>query len=331
VSSGSAALHLALLALGIGAGDEVIVPTMTFCATAHAVVHAGATPVLVDCDRQMFNITADAIAAQITPRTQAIIVVHMCGRCCEMERIMELARQHDLRVIEDCAHAIEAEYHGVPAGTIGDAGCFSFYATKNLTAAEGGMVLTRDEGVATKIRALANNGLSADAWTRYSDEGYQHYAVVEAGFKYNLPDLHAAIGLAQLARLETHATRRAEIWHAYDKQLQGLPCELPAAFEPQTRHARHLYTVLLKLEELSVARDEVLEALTAEGIGSGVHFIPVHQHPFYRKQSSGRLFPNSDHIAERTLSLPLAGDLSDDDISDVCRALRRILLHYAKN
>jgi len=330
VSSGTAALHLALLAMGVGPGDEVIASAMTFCSAVNAVVHTGATPVLADCDRRSFNIGADRIVERINDRTKAIMVVHMCGRCCDMGPIMELARARGLVVIEDCAHAIEAEYHGTPAGLIGDIGCFSFYATKNLTTAEGGMVLTRDASVASEIKTLANQGMSADAWGRFSDDGYRHYTVVRAGFKYNMPDIHAGIGLAQLRRLEQHAARRVEIWRRYNERLSDLPCVLPPAEEPRTRHARHLYTPLLELEKLSITRDQVLEALAAENIGAGVHFIPVHRHLYYRSFWRKGEFPNAEFIGERTLSLPLAGDLDDEDVEDVCRALRRILTYYVR-
>ncbi len=330
VNSGTAALHLALLALGIGTGDEVISSAMTFCSPVNAIVHTGAKPVLVDCIRRTMNVSAEAIAARISERTKAILVVHMCGRCCDMGPIMELARARGLKVIEDCAHAIEAVYHGTPAGLLGDLGCFSFYATKNLTAVEGGMVLVADPGLASEIKMLANHGLSADAWRRFSDHGYRHYTVMRPGFKYNMPDINAAIGLAQLQRLELHAARREAIWRRYDEALSDLPCQLPPPEEPGTRHARHLYTPLLELEKLSVSRDQVLEALTAENIGVGVHFIPVHQHAYYRNFWHAGEFPNAEFIGQRTLSLPLAGDMSDEDVEDVCRALRRVLLYHLR-
>jgi dTDP-4-amino-4,6-dideoxygalactose transaminase len=240
-----------------------------------------------------------------------------------------VARKHGLLVIEDCAHAIEAEYRGTPAGLLGDAGCFSFYATKNLTTVEGGMVLTKDASVAAEIKTLANHGMSADAWSRFSDEGYRHYEVVRAGFKYNMADINAAIGLAQLQRVESHAARRKAVWRRYDEALSDLPCILPQPEAPDTRHARHLYTPLLKLESLSVTRDEVLDALTAEHIGAGVHFVPVHQHSYYRRFWKAGDFPNARFIGERTLSLPLAGDLSDEDVEDVIHAFRRILTHFS--
>lgn len=329
VSSGTAALHLALLAMGVGPGDEVITSSMTFCSTVNSIIHTGATPVLIDCDRRSFNINADRIAERINTRTKAIVVVHMCGRCCDMEPIMELAHAHGLLIIEDCAHAIESSYHGTPSGLLGDIGCFSFYATKNLTTAEGGMILTRDPVVASEVKTLANQGMSADAWDRFSDMGYQHYTFVRAGFKYNMPDINAAIGLAQLRQLEQYATRRTDIWRRYDEQLSDLACLLPPPEEPDTRHAHHLYTLLLEPEKLLITRDQVLDALTAENIGAGVHFIPVHQHPYYRRFWCEGYFPNGEFIGERTLSLPLSGDLEDEDVDDVIQALRRILRYYS--
>lgn len=329
VNSCTSALHLSLLALGIGPGDEVITTSMTFCSTINAVLHTGATCVLADCDRHSFNVTPDAIADRITERTRAVLVVHMCGRCCEMDAIMKLAHSRGLAVIEDCAHAIEAEYHATPAGTIGDVGCFSFYATKNLTTVEGGMALAKDPSVAAEIRTLASHGMSADAWKRFSDDGYRHYLAIRPGFKCNMPDIHAAIGLAQLDRLEAHAARREEIWAMYDEAMRSLPLDSPPAPEPGTRHARHLYTPLLALERITLTRDQVLQALWAENIGAGVHFIPVHQHPYGRTLWPQSRFPNAEYIGQRTISLPLAGDLSDEDVEDVCRALRRILNHYS--
>lgn len=330
VNSGTAALHLALLACGVGPGDEVITSTMTFCSTANVIGHAGALPVLVDCDRSTFNITAEQVATRLNDRTKAIIVVHMCGRCCDMAPIMNLARDRGLVVVEDCAHAIESEYHGTPAGVLGDIGCFSFYVTKNLTTVEGGAVLTRDGAVAAEVQMLANHGLSHNAWRRYAERGYRHYTVERAGFKYNMTDINAAIGLVQFGRLAQHARRRAEIWHRYDEAFADLPCFLPPSEEPATRHARHLYTPLLDLDRLTVTRNQVLDALVEAQIGVGMHYLPVHRHPYYRDRWPDGSFPNADFIGERTLSLPLAGDLTHEDVERVCRAFRRILTQFAR-
>jgi dTDP-4-amino-4,6-dideoxygalactose transaminase len=331
VSSCTAGLHVSLVALKVGPGDEVITTPMTYWSTISAIVCAGAKPVLADCDRGTFNILPEEIHRRITGRTKAIVVVHMCGRCCDMDPIMRIARSHGLPVVEDCAHAVESVYHGVPAGLIGQVGCFSFYATKNVTTAEGGMVITRSKSLAAQVRALSHVGIGRDTWTRLSTGSDRHYNVVRAGFKYNMPDLNAAVGLAQLARLPDGARRRREIWRRYDEELRDSPCVLPALEEPDTTHALHLYTPLLRLEKLSATRDQVMEAMEAENIGTGVHFVPIHLHRYCRRQWKWRKgdYPNAEFIGERALSLPLAADLTDETVGDVCRALRRILRYYA--
>jgi len=330
VNSGTAAIHLSLAALGIGAGDEVIAPAMTFCSTVHSIVHTGAKPVLVDCCRDTFNIDPEQVESRITPRTKAILVVHMCGRCCEMDPILEIARSYGLHVIEDCAHAIESIYRGNTAGLMGDAGCFSFYPTKNITTGDGGMVLTRDPKWFQRARVLSLHGMTADAWSRFVG-GPSGYEVIEAGFKYNMTDLAAALGLPQLAKIEEHWRQRERVWSQYNEQLKELPLLLPPSTEPDSRHAYHLYTPLLMLEELRVGREEIIAALEAENIGVGIHYVPVHQHPYYRKQFGyvDSDFPNATFVGERTLSLPLSPAMSEPDISDVITALARILRYYA--
>jgi dTDP-4-amino-4,6-dideoxygalactose transaminase len=331
VGSCTAALHLSILALGIAAGDEVITTPMTFCATINAIIHTGATPVLADCDRWTNNLTAAAIEAKITARTKAILVVHMCGRPCDMDAIMEVARRHKLLVVEDCAHAIEATINGRPVGTFGDVGCFSFYATKNITTAEGGMILTADEALADRIKILGLHGLSKDAWKRFADAGYQHYEVVSSGYKCNMTDLQAALGLAQLVQIEGFARRRSELWEIYNQAFADLPCHLPMPPAPDTVHAHHLYTPILRLEDLRVDRDAVLDAMTAENIGVGVHYLAITQHRYYRDTFGWRSedVPNAEFISARTLSLPLSAGLDDQDAADVCHAFRRVLLHFA--
>ncbi len=227
VNSCTAALHLSILAAGIGSGDEVITSAMTFCATVNAIIHAGATPVLADIEPGSMNIDPDDIKRKITPRTRAIVPVHFAGRPCAMDAIMAIAQKHGLTVIEDCAHAIETRYKDKNAGTFGDFGCLSFYVTKNIITGEGGMVLTKNEEAISRIKTLALHGMSKDAWKRFSDEGYKHYQVVEAGFKYNMTDLQAAIGLHQLRRIETYWQRRKQIWKCYVSALRELPLEYP--------------------------------------------------------------------------------------------------------
>ncbi len=330
VSSGTAAIHLALLALGIGAGDEVIAPAMTFCSTIHSIVHTGAKPVLVDCSRSTFNIDRAQIEERITSRTKAILVVHMCGRCCEMDSILKLAGRYGLRVVEDCAHAIEATYRGIPAGLMGDAGCFSFYPTKNIATGDGGMVITRDRQLFEQVKILSLHGMTADAWSRFvgAPTGYE---VIAAGFKYNMTDLAAALALPQLATIEERWRKREQIWQIYTERLKELPMVLPPASATDSRHACHLFTPLLELEELGVDRKTIIAALDAENIGVGIHYIPVHQHPFYRQQCGfvDSDFPNAAFVGERTISLPLSSATSQQDVDDVATALTRIFRYYA--
>jgi dTDP-4-amino-4,6-dideoxygalactose transaminase len=329
VNSCTAGLHLSMMGLELGPEDEVIVPAMTFAATANAVVHAGGRPVLADVDRETMCLTPEAVEAKLTPRTRAIVPVHFAGRPCEIEGIVALARRNGLAVVEDCAHAIETLVDGRHAGTFGDFGVFSFYVTKNVVTGEGGMVVTSDEAAAARIKTLALHGLSADAWSRFSDEGYKHYEVVEPGFKYNMMDLQAALGLHQLARAEANLARREEIWRRYDEAFADLPLRTPPAEEPGTRHARHLYTVLLDLEQVSCTRDELLLDLHRQNIGSGVHYRALHLHPYHREQGGYARgdFPNAEWISDRTVSLPLSPKLTDEDVEDVIEAVGRALPH----
>jgi dTDP-4-amino-4,6-dideoxygalactose transaminase len=327
VSSCTAALHLALLALGVGPGDEVIVPAMTFAATANVVVHTGARPVFADVDRTTLCLDVQDAARRVTSRTRAIIPVHFAGRPCEMDSVLALSREHGLAVVEDCAHAIETLYHGRHAGLLGDFGAFSFYVTKNVITAEGGMVTTRDAAAAGRLKTLGLHGLDADAWMRYSDSGYRHYEVVEPGFKYNMTDLQAALGIHQLARVEENLVRRQAIWARYDAAFADLPIFLPAPEAPETRHARHLYTLLLDIDRLRVDRDAVQAALHELKIGTGIHYRALHLHRYY-SDTYGYVrgdLPNSEWISDRTLSLPLSPKLDDDDVDDVIHAVRRTL------
>lgn len=327
LNSCTAALHLSMLSSGVTAGDEVITTPMTFCATINSIIHCGATPVLADCDRQSFNITAQSIEEKITPKTKAILLVHFAGRCCEMDDIIALAKKKNLIVIEDCAHALESEYHGRKAGTFGNMGCFSFYVTKNITTGEGGMVITSNEKLASQIKMLGLHGMSKNAWKRFSDAGYKHYEVVNSGFKYNMMDLQAAIGLHQFKRIEASWQKRQDIWNRYQKIFKDLPCILPADVEENTKHAYHLYNPLIDIDNLDRSRDWVLDALTAENIGVGVHYVPIHMYSFYQKKFGWKRgdYPNSEWIGERTVSLPLSPALNEQDIEDVIKAFQRVL------
>ena len=327
LNSCTAGLHLAMVVLGLQPGDEVITTPLTFCATANSIIHAGGRPVFVDIDPQTLNIDPDKIEAAITPKTKAILPVHFAGRPCAMDKIMAIARKHNLKVVEDCAHAIETEYHGRKAGTFGDIGCFSFYVTKNVITGEGGMVITDNEEYADKIKMYGLHGMSRDAWKRFSDEGFKHYQVVFPGFKYNMMDIQAALGIQQLKKVERFYKRRQEIWAEYNERLKNLPLTLPAPAEANTKHALHLYTVLLGDNQAGLTRDALLNALIKENIGTGVHYTALHLHPYYRETFGYREgdFPQTEYIAERTLSLPVSAKLTKTDTGDVVSALQKIL------
>ncbi len=327
LNSCTAALHLSMLAINVQPGDEVIVPSMTFAATANSVIHAGARPVLVDCERDTMNIDPVDIERKITKKTKAIVPVHFAGRSCDMDVIMQIAKKHELKVIEDCAHAIETEYHGKKAGTFGDLGCLSFYVTKNIVTGEGGMVITDNEEYADKIKVLGLHGMSKDAWKRFSDEGYKHYQVVYAGFKYNMMDLQAAVGIHQLPRIDKYWKRRQEIWEQYNSAFKDLPVFIPKPVESDTRHAYHLYTLLIDINKTKITRDQFIDKMTKQNIGVGVHYIGLHLHPFYQQAFGYKRgdFPNAEYISERTVSIPLSAKLTDQDVEDVITATINIL------
>ncbi len=331
VNSCTAALHLSILAAGIGPGDEVITTPLTFCATVNAIIHAGATPVLADVDAKTMNIDPAQVEAKISPKTRAILPVHFAGRACDMDALVEIAQRHGLKIIEDCAHAIETEYKGKKAGTFGDFGCFSFYVTKNVITGEGGMVLARREEDISRIKVLALHGMSKDAWKRFSDEGFKHYQVVECGFKYNMMDVQAAIGIHQLARVEQNWLRRKAVWERYNEAFADLPIGIPAPVEPNTRHAYHLYTVLVDETRAGLSRDRFLDAMTAQNIGVGVHYLSIPEHPYYQQTYGWRPedYPNAMRIGRQTVSLPLSAKLTDKDVQDVITAVRKVILANA--
>lgn len=332
LNSCTAALHLSMVVAGIRAGDEVITTPLTFCSTANAILHAGGTPVFVDVERESMNLNPDLIEAAITPRTKAILPVHLAGRPCRMDAVMAIARRRGLLVIEDAAHCIEGQHHGRKIGTIGDLTCFSFYVTKNLMTGEGGMVTTNNQDYADKIKMYGLHGLSKDAWRRYSDEGFKRYEVVFPGFKYNMMDLQAALGIHQIGGLAAHHARRAEIWARYDEAFRDLPLAVPAAPEPGTVHARHLYTVLLDVDRLTAGRDAIQDALFRENIGTGIHYVSLHLQEYYRKTYGFRPedFPNARYISERTLSLPLSPKLTDCEVNDVIAAVKKVMGRHVR-
>jgi dTDP-4-amino-4,6-dideoxygalactose transaminase len=322
VSSCTAALMLALKTLGIGPGDEVIVPSMTFIASANAVEHVGATPVFVDSEPGTGLLDLGAAEAAITPRTRAIMPVHLAGRAVDMDALDAIRDRHGLLVVEDAAHAIGAEWKGIRIGDHGNLTAYSFYVTKNITTIEGGALATTDSEIAARVERLALHGLSLGAWQRFSDAGYRHYEVEEPGFKFNMTDVQAAVGLHQLPHLDEWIDERARVWDRYDALLADLPLETPPPPEAGTRHARHLYQVLVG-RDAAASRDELMTSLTRRRIGVGVHYRACHLHPYYRDRYglAPERFPVATDLSNRTLSLPLSPDLTEDDVLDVAAAL----------
>lgn len=327
VNSCTAALHLSILAADIKPGDEVITTPMTFCATINAIIHSGAIPVLADVDAETMNIDPAQVEAKITSKTRAILLVHFAGRPCDMDALMSLAQKNDLKVIEDCAHAIEATYQGKPTGTFGDFGCFSFYATKNIVTGEGGMVLAKRREDIDRIKILALHGMSQDAWQRFSDKGYKQYFITDIGFKYNMMDLQAAIGIHQLRRIEKYWQRRREIWERYTQAFADLPIKIPATVDSDIRHAYHLFTILIDETRSAISRNNFLNAISKEKIGTGVHYLSIPEHPYYRKNFGWEPedYPNAMRIGRQTVSLPLSAKLTDDEVSTVINSTKRLL------
>jgi dTDP-4-amino-4,6-dideoxygalactose transaminase len=329
VSSCTAALHTSLASLGIGPGDEVIVPTLTFCATANVVVHLGATPVIVDVD-QNFHVSLDAICRAINPRTKAIVPVHYGGQACSLQEILKLADSHGIPVVEDAAHAVGAEYEERRIGSHGRAVCFSFYAIKNMTTGEGGMITTDDDDLAARIRRLSLHGMSRDAWKRYAEAGSWYYEVLEPGYKHNMTDVQASLGIHQLRRLDGFIQRRQEIAAMYDEAFSDLPEILLPPRLPGRNHTFHLYPIRLQAGLLRLDRSEFIDELRARNIGSSVHFIPLHRHPFYREHYGyhPEQFPVAEEIYRGLLSLPLYPKMTNQDSYDVVAAVREIVDAY---
>lgn len=327
VSSCTAALMLGLKALGVGPGDEVVVPAMTFVASANAVEHMGATPIFVDSEPGTGLIDLEQAEAAVTPRTAAIMPVHLAGRPVDLDRVNALRDRLGISVIEDAAHAIGAEWRGRRIGTHGNLTAYSFYVTKNITTGEGGALATDDEDLAGRVERLALHGLSLGAWARFSDKGFKHYDVVEPGFKFNMMDIQAALGIHQLPKLDAWIDDRASLWGRYDELLGDLPLRRPSPFDESVmKHARHLYTVEVT-DDSPLTRDALLEELIRRKIGTGVHYRGVHLHPFYRDRYGLRPedLPVATDISERTLSLPLSPKVTAQDQDDVVSALRAAL------
>lgn len=340
VNACTAGLHIALAALGVGPGDEVIVPTLTFCSTANVVVHLGARPVFVDVGED-YNVTPEAIERGITSKTKAVMPVHYSGQACDLESIYALAARRNVAVVEDAAHAVGATYHGHKIGSdavqgsapnVRRATAFSFYATKNMTTGEGGVVTTPSEELAERIRLLSLHGMSHDAWKRYTNFGSWYYEVVVAGYKYNMTDMQAALGVHQLRKLDGFIATRQRCAQLYNEAFADQPeIEIPLTHADRS-HVYHLYVIRLKPEQLTIDRAHFIEELRALNIGSSVHFIPVHLHPFYRETFGYKRgdHPVAERIYEMIVSLPLFPAMSDEDIQDVIHAVKEIVSRHQR-
>jgi len=326
VGSCTAALHLAFAAIDLKPGDEVILPTMTFAASGEVILYFGAKPVLIDCAPGSFHMDPDLIERYITPKTRAILPVHYSGYADHMDSILRIARRHNLKVIEDAAHAFPSTYKGTPVGAIGDITCFSFYATKTVTTGEGGMITTQDSALADRVRIFSLHGISRDAWKRYTAEGTWRYDIQEVGYKYNLTDLQAAIGLVQLEKRERMREFRAALADRYTRELNSFEGFSTPKIPLHVEHAWHIYVIQVDSNVLSISRDLVIEELKRQGIGTSVHFIPLHLHSLYQKRLGYRegMFPMAEEHFAGAISLPLFPGMTEAEQSRVIEALRDI-------
>jgi len=328
VNSGTAGLHISLMATEISDGDEVITTPMTFAATVNTIVLQRAKPVFADINPETLNINPDFIEENITPRTKAIIPVHFAGQSCDLDRISSIAKKHKLLVIEDAAHAVGSEYKGVKIGKTGTLAVFSFHPIKNITTGEGGIITTESVDLAEKLRLLRFHGISKEAWKRYSAKGSPQYEILLPGLKYNMLDIQAAIGIHQLRKLDGFIEKRENFAKRYDNILKEIPEIItPGRVTYDCRHAWHLYIIKLRLEALRITRDEFIEELKKENIGTGIHFTAIHLHPFYANKFGFKRgdFPNAEYASDRIISLPLYPKMKDEDIDDVIEAIKKIV------
>jgi dTDP-4-amino-4,6-dideoxygalactose transaminase len=333
VSSATAGLHVALLALGVGPGDEVITTPMTFVATLNTIVHCGASPVLCDIDAATLNIRVEQIEARITKKTRAIVPVHYVGQPVDLDPLLELAGSRGIAVLEDAAHAAGAEYKGRRIGSFPTTSVFSFHPNKNITTGEGGMVVTEDQDVFERASLLKFHGMDREAWKRFAKDGSPRYDVALPGFKYNMMDIQAALGLHQLRRLDGFIAERAHLAARYDEAFRGLPgLILPQRVPYPARHAWHLYTPLLDLDRLTISRDRFMAELKARNIGTGLHYTAAHEFSYYAKTFGWgpEDFPEAHFVSERIVSLPLFPGLSQEEQDDAVEAVRAVLAGSAR-
>jgi dTDP-4-amino-4,6-dideoxygalactose transaminase len=333
VNSGTAALQLAANVIGLQSGDQVLVPSFTFTATAEVATYFGARPVLCDSVAGSFNIDVADAERHVSGKTRAVIPVHIAGEPCDLNAINVMASKHDLHVIEDAAHALPASFRGRRIGTCSELTAFSFYATKNITTGEGGMLVTESDAYAEIARCMRLHGISNGAWRRYSREGTWSYEVLHAGFKLNLPDILSALGSAQLRKADQFLRRRCEIARRYCERFAKVEAlELPPPADAGSEHSWHLFLLRLRLTTLRIGRNEFIEELKKLGVGASVHFIPLHLHPYYAQTYGYRLgdFPNAEDAFSRCLSLPIYPSLSDDEVERVIRTVEKVALTYRR-
>ena len=335
LNSCTAGLHLALLCCGVQPGDEVITTSITFASTANVIVHCGATPVFVDVDKDTLNINTDLIEKHITKKTKAIIAVHFVGQPCKMDEITSIAEKYNIPVIEDAAHGIETVYKGKKVGNISQFTAFSFYATKNITTGEGGMLTLKDDEAAEKARIMSLHGISRDAWKRYSDSGYKHWDILYPGFKYNMFDIQAALGIHQLDKIDSFWQKRKELVERYNSEFAdtpGLEPVLQKLQHPDDKNAYHLYVLRVKSEYLKASRDEIMNMIQEHGIGLGVHFRAIHLLHYYASTYNYKkgVLPVAEDNSDRVFSIPLYPALTDDDFGYIVDNIKKIIKSVTK-
>jgi len=327
LNSCTSGLHLSLVVSGVSSGDEVITSPITFPATTNVIVHQNAKPVFVDVEPETLNINCSEIESKINNSTKAILPVHFAGHPCDMDAIISLAQKHNLTVIEDAAHALESKYHGNKIGTIGNFTAFSFYATKNITTGEGGMLTTNDDNYADKLRILSLHGISKNAWKRYGKEGFQHWELLMPGYKYNMFDMQASLGIHQIKKVESFLNKRVQIVKKYNDAFEKTEEIQLLKPESNIKHAHHLYVIVIKTENLKVSRDEVLNEIQKRGIGVAVHFRSLHLQPFFKQHFNYKkgMFPQAEYLSDRVISLPLYPKMTDEDVSRVIETVLGVL------
>ncbi len=327
LNSCTAGLHLSLVVSGVSSGDEVITSPITFPATTNVIVHQNAKPVFVDVEPETLNINCSEIESKINDSPKAILPVHFAGHPCDMDTIISLAQKHNLTVIEDAAHALESKYHGNKIGAIGNFTAFSFYATKNITTGEGGMLTTNDDHYADKLRILSLHGISKNAWKRYGKEGFQHWELLMPGYKYNMFDVQASLGIHQIKKVESFLNRRVQIVKKYNDAFEKTEEIQLLKPESNIKHAHHLYVIVIKTENLKVSRDKVLNEIQKRGIGVAVHFRSLHLQPFFKQHFNYKkgMFPQAEYLSDRVISLPLYPKMTDEDVSRVIETVLGVL------